>query len=354
MAAAIIEYACAELPTLGVDERARLAAGPIDPAEHDRLVETLVAFDRVEVVPPAAPATAPDGAVRVAAWNMERAKYLAPSARLLADVRADVALLCEMDLGMARSGQHHTTRLLAGELGHGHVFGVEFVELDLGDARERDWHAGEANRHGLHGAAILSPHELARPAMIRLERDGRWFDGSRGERRIGGRIALAATLELPQFDLACVSVHFESHSDPAHRAEQMTVLLDAIDAYHGAGPVVLGGDFNTMTASWDEVHIAPGKDALLAEDPQRLADPARYEPMFDVAVARGYDWAAANTAEPTQRTRPDGTPQPPHARIDWFFTRGLEASDPATVPAVDSAGTAISDHDLLAVTVRPR
>ena len=71
----------------------------------------------------------------------------------------------------------------------GYAFGVEFLELDLGDAREREWHAGQSNQLGLHGAAILSPHPLGRPALIRLESDGDWFDGRHGERRVGGRIA---------------------------------------------------------------------------------------------------------------------------------------------------------------------
>jgi hypothetical protein len=56
---------------------------------------------------------------------------------------------------------------------------------------------------------------------------------------------------------------------------------------------------------------------------------------------------------PTQRTRPDGTPPPPLGRIDWFFSRGLAANDPHTVPAVDAERVAISDHEVLTVVVRP-
>jgi hypothetical protein len=56
---------------------------------------------------------------------------------------------------------------------------------------------------------------------------------------------------------------------------------------------------------------------------------------------------------PTQRTRPDGTPPPPLGRLDWFFSRGLETFDPQTIPAVDDAGAAISDHEVLVVTVGP-
>jgi endonuclease/exonuclease/phosphatase family metal-dependent hydrolase len=47
--------------------------------------------------------------------------------------------------------------------------------------------------------------------------------------------------------------------------------------------------------------------------------------------------------------RPDGYPVPPFRRIDWLFTRGVTASSPRTVPAVDAEGAAISDHDAVVV-----
>lgn len=351
MPAAIVEAQCADIPAVSAAGRSAIRAGPDHGAVHRRLAESLPALNRVEVALPPKPSTGALEAVRVAAWNAERAKYLAASAALLANVGADVVLLSEMDLGMARSGQHHTARWLARALGHGYAFGVEFVEFGLGDARERGWHAGEENRLGLHGGAILSRERLLRPAMFRLERDGNWLDGTHGERRVGGRIAMAGKLPVRGSEVAFVSVHLESHGDPAQRARQMAVLLDAVDAYHGDGPVVLGGDFNTTSASRHEIRIAPGVDELLRADPGRLLNPAPHEPLFEVAARRGYDWRSCNTPDGTQRTRPDGTPAPPHGRLDWFFVRGLEASEPATVPAVDAAGIAISDHELLAVTV---
>ena len=85
-------------------------------------------------MPPASPTRA-----RIAFWNAERLKYPAPTGALLRSLEADAILLCELDLGMARSGNRHTIADLANSLDAGHVFGVEFVELDLGDARERRW-----------------------------------------------------------------------------------------------------------------------------------------------------------------------------------------------------------------------
>lgn len=350
----LILETCADLPKVSPARRRAIVERPGGRAEHARLVAGIGALGRIEARAPPRPAAAPGGAARVAFWNAERCKYARPSRELLRRVGADIALLCEMDLGMARSGQRHTARELAEGLGQGYVFAAEYLELGLGDARECARHAGASNRHGLHGAAILAPAPLARPALIRLEAGGAWFDGANnGQRRVGGRIALAAMMPVSGVDVAFVSVHFESHSDPGYRAAQMGVLIDALDAYAAGAPVVIGGDFNTFSAAREAVKDAERKAALLAEDPGRLTNPVAHEPLFDVARAAGFDWEACNRPGATQRASGGRAPEPPYGRLDWFFTRGLAASDPAIVPAVDGAGAAISDHELLAVSVVP-
>jgi endonuclease/exonuclease/phosphatase family metal-dependent hydrolase len=241
--------------------------------------------------------------------------------------------------------------VLAERLGTGYAFAVEFLELGLGDAREREWHAGEVNRAGLHGAALLGRYALERPALIRLETAGGWFDGQHGERRVGGRIALAATLVIDGVAVTLVSVHFESHGDPAQRAAQTTLLLEVIERYAPGQPVLIGGDLNTSTLSRDWARGTGVKPVLPVE---RVLDPVPWEPLFEVAATQGYDWRACNAlGVPTQRTRPDGTPAPPLGKIDWFLGRGLVTIDPATVPAVDAGGQAISDHEVLLVTIAP-
>ncbi len=353
ISACLIFDTCPALSMVGAARRHAIGTGPRERTEHDRLVDEIAALNRTELSEPPAPAAPPDGSARVAFWNVERGRYLDEAAALLAVVDADVSLLCELDHGMARSFQRHTARDLAARTGQGYAFAVEFLELDLGAEHERAWHDGEENDAGLHGAAILSPHALGRPALIRLETDGDWFDGARGERRVGGRIALAATVAVAGVDVTCVSVHLESHSDPRHRARQMAVLLDAVDAYAPGAPTVIGGDFNTQSAARDRVDDRAGRVALLAEDPRRYVDPVRHEPLFDAARAAGFNWAACNAPGPTQRTPRYAAPRPHPGRLDWFFTRGVDTTDPVTVAAVDGDGRAISDHDLLAVTIRP-
>jgi endonuclease/exonuclease/phosphatase family metal-dependent hydrolase len=333
------------------DERAALLRMPPTAKSHAAALGRHHAlFDRVELAPPAAAATLA-GPARIAFWNAERSKYLEASAALLGGLDADAFLLCELDLGMARSGQVHATRALAGRLATGYAFAVEFLELGLGDAREQAWHAGEVNQAGLHGAAILARCALERPAVIRLETTGDWFDGRHGERRVGGRIAVAATVRIGGAPVTLVSVHFESHGDPAQRAAQIGLLIEAIDAYAPAQPVLIGGDLNTSTVARDWARGTGVKPVLPAE---RVLDPVPYEPLFEVAAGHGYDWRTCNALRvPTQRTRADGTPAAPLGKIDWFLSRDLVARDPVTLPAVDAAGQPISDHEVLLVTVAP-
>jgi endonuclease/exonuclease/phosphatase family metal-dependent hydrolase len=334
--------------------RAELAALPSGPEQHAEALERLPALHAIEVGAPPTPAEAPARPARIAFWNAERLKYGAASARLVRSLGADALLLAEVDLGMARSGNGHTLRDLARAVGAGYVLGVEFVELGLGDARERGWHAGQTNESGLHGGGLLSPHALLRPALVRLETSGRWFDGRLDERRIGGRIAVMAELAVMGRPVLLVAVHYESHTDPADRLEQTRVLLDAVEGYAQGGPVLIGGDFNTNTFDVMKPERLGRLEAALAADPDRLVDPVRYEPMFELLGRQGYDWQSCNVAlAATQRTRPDGTPQPPFGKIDWLFSRGLRCSAPAIVPAVDARGVAISDHEILIVSVEP-
>lgn len=335
-------------------DRQALAAMPGTDEAFRRAVRATAALNCVELKPPYEQHPAIDRPARIASWNAERLKYIAPSATLLAGLKLDAVLLTEVDLGMARSGNLHRTADLAGALGHGSLFGTEFVELGLGDARERAWHAGQTNAAGLHGGAITSPHAMRRPALIRLETSGRWFDGGFGERRVGGRIGMAATIEVMGEEVLLVAVHYESHTGPADRLLQTRAMLAAIESHAPGLPVLIGGDFNTNSFERDEKNDDAAIAAALRLDPERLMAPMAYEPMFAELAERGFDWLSCNRMDiATQRTRPDGTPKPPFGKIDWFFARGLHCAEPTIVPAVDAQGVAISDHEVLVVTIAP-
>jgi endonuclease/exonuclease/phosphatase family metal-dependent hydrolase len=282
---------------------ARLA--PLSRDSHARLVEEFDVLRQVEYRPPPQPATPARDSLKIVVWNAERGKFLDDSARLLRAVGADANLLSEFDLGMARSGQLHTARQLAGKLDQGYVFAVEFVELGLGDAHEQAQFAGASNDAGLHGGAILSPHELIRPGVIRLEHDGDWFDNERSERRVGGRIAVTAQIELAGQRISLVSVHFESHTGPAHRAEQMAVLLDGVERYADGGPVILAGDFNCKSmpraasrcSTWRRRPAMTGVPATRPAQP-RVQSPTIHRKNRHRTRSTGYSCAALPPGTP--------------------------------------------------------
>jgi len=311
---------------------------------HDACLKAIPAFATIEQNPAAEPLTTRRAGGRIIAfsWNAERLKYDLASRALMGAVAPDVALLTEVDIGMARSGNRHTVRDLAEPMGAGFVYALEFAELGLGDSREMEWHKGDVNTFGYHGNAIVSRHALDEPFAVRLDDGAHWFIGFEAEdqRRIGFRNAIAARIGEGDESLWCVAAHFENRATPDIRADQARRLIQALDERTGDHPIVIGGDFNT---------------SALPTDPSELErifnDPSPLEPMFAVFREAGFEWQSSNLPEPSCRTRPDGTPVAPFTKIDWFFTRGLEASDPATLPAIDAEGQAISDHEALRVTL---
>lgn len=314
-------------PSVSFFDEAR--AAELTQAEHDRLAAALPALSTIEMVRAANNTSANNGLV-VAAWNAERLKYHAPSVELVRQSGADILLLTEADLGTARAGNRHTVADLARDLDMSYVFGVEFVELGLGDSREREWHKGQTNTIGFHGNALLSRLPLLDAALIHLDDGGAWWtDAKDGQGRIGGRMALAAKIDTAFGPILAVSVHLESKTDVEDRAFQTKRLIASVDKLADGLPVVMGGDFNTNVL------------------PAGSREPEAYEPLFNLLAEAGYEWKTANDFALTQRTRPDGTPEPPFARLDWLLARGLAASQAVTVAAVDVNGAAISDHELI-------
>lgn len=153
--------------------RDAIGNGPTElDAFHAAFLE-MKCLDQIEQTPPPAPGPSLLASARIVFWNAERLKYLTPSIPMFGAAKADAYLLCELDLGMARSGNTHTIAGFAQGLDAGYIFAVEFVELGLGDSRERRGHMGETNAAGLHGAGLVSCHLLQRPRLLRLETSGR-------------------------------------------------------------------------------------------------------------------------------------------------------------------------------------
>lgn len=334
--------------------RDAMLAGERDAARHAQLQSELPAFHEVEVreAPRGSASSRAPRAARVVAWNAQRGGAPNEAAAWLRPLRPGALLLSELDVGMARTGQIHAMRALAERLEMGFAYAVEYLELGLGDAHEQARCAGLANDVGYHGAAVASAHALERPALARLGAGGEWFDGRRGEARVGGRVAVLATLRLAGGPVTLVSVHLESHGDPLQREEEVAALLDALDIYAPGAPALLGGDFNTHSLGVAELADRAALERAARADPQRFARPQKYEPLFARLERAGFEWAPCNRME--EPTHWIGARRPERRGglcLDWFFARGLELSDPQVVPALDESGAALSDHDAIAVTI---
>ena len=320
--------------------RREAAAGEVSIERHNALRDAADCLNTLRVSQPQAPAQAPQQ-LRIAAWNLERCRYVGESVRLLKRAGADICLLSEMDLGMARSGNRDTAADLAAALDMGHAYGVEFIELDHGDARETAAYGETPNAAGLHGNAIASRFTIDRAAMLPLANGGLWFAGdAKGrQRRIGGRMALAVRHLLPQ-PLWVVAVHFESRMDPLDRDREARVLLSHIGALCSDEPVLLGGDFNCKSIK---------ENGLLGE--QVLKTPQDTEPMFSRLAEAGFDWWHSNSPGVTTRRHPWQDPAEPRRKLDWFFSRGLTCHDPRVVAAADRSQGNLSDHEMILVSV---
>jgi endonuclease/exonuclease/phosphatase family metal-dependent hydrolase len=340
------------LTAVPLAERAEILAGPIGNENHRGHFDRLAVLREIEAggAPPSRQEI--DGPARVAFWNVELLRHIDAITETLKSVGADVNILCEIDRGMART--QNTDRMvdLAGRLDLGYLYAVEFVELGLGDVHEQVDHAGEHNDWGFHGAGLLSAVEMGSPFLIRLDDRGNWFDGALHERRVGGTIAIGAKVRVMGRPVTMISVHLESHCDPAMRAGDMQGLLERIETIAPGAPVVLGGDFNTSTAGPERWLDRLAWLENLKREPERLSSPERFEPLFAAATRFGYTWQDANVmGASTQRFAP-GSTRPNH-KLDWFFTRGVVASRPEIIAAVRRDGSPSSDHECLAVTVAP-
>jgi endonuclease/exonuclease/phosphatase family metal-dependent hydrolase len=316
------------------DTRRALLELPSSLAAHDKAMMSLPAFSQVAASTFPQPTKAIPSHLRIGAWNIQQGHFPEDSGRLLAAQSLDIALLTELDLGMRRTGQINLADGLAAAQRHGYVFGVEFLELlsppglPPHDADEGD------NKAGFHGNGLTAARAPLQIARIDLAPEADWFiNPRRNQRRIGGRMAVAASFALGNGECVVVSVHLESDTDRAGRARQMNALLTDIDKFAAGRPVLVGGDLNAGART-------PGFDYA-------------GEPLFEVAQAHGYDWRSCNAMRPTSRcSRVRNAVQQDQAHFDWFFVRGLIAEDPDVVPAVDDQGMALSDHEIITVTVR--
>ncbi|MFM2035028.1 MAG: hypothetical protein RL459_293 [Pseudomonadota bacterium] len=314
-----------EVPQLAA--RTSWLQGDRGPAQHAHAMASLSCLRSLRSTPGLRSHRVLQFPLVVGTWNLERCYFPDPSGELMKTW--DIALLSEMDSGMARTGQVDTPAYLAAKLGMASIYGVEFLELGVGNAREQTQCQGEVNGQGLHGNAVMSRTALEQPLLFRLDQDGRWFAAGSKEPRIGGRCAVAARVATELGPLWVVSAHLEYSDSAQVRAHTFHQLLCAMEGIVGDGPIVVGGDLNTFEVKKNDT------DA---------------EPLFALATGLGYVCHGGAAHAPT--TRPSRTsPNAQAWKLDWLFTRGLKTGASRVIPALDSDGLPLSDHDAVVVSL---
>lgn len=307
-------------------ERAAIAGLEKSIAAHDAHMAELACMNAVEAGGRAERAEPLPFPFTAAAWNLERCLFPLDSAEHLGATGAEVVLLSEMDDGMARTRQRHTTAEVAADLGMAYLYGVEFIELGLGSDTELEFCKDQFNRRGLHGNSLLSTVPLHEAFLLRLEGERLWFTGEVDQPRLGERMAIGAVINTESGPLVLASTHFESATAAAYRERQLVGLIDALETAFPGRPMLIGGDLNTGNHAGGDFEA----EGLFARAAERGF--ARHGGPLDVMTTR-----------PSLITR-----WPERAmKLDWFLSRGVAVSDTRIVSSLCPSGRPLSDHDLI-------
>lgn len=281
------------------------------------------AFSEAEIHNIVPPPARQASELRLLVFNMERGVHLAELGDFLEHCPEvhpyDVILANELDDGCVRSGQKDTTRELAQRLGLNYVFGLEFIELVNGE-----------DAKGHHGNAIFSRWPVKQAKIVRLPEENNWYFDR--QRRIGGRLAILAELDINGKSIGVGTIHLENRTNSQGRKRQLEAVLKEADTMFPGMPVILGGDLNTNTFDGRDktaINEIAGNAAL-----QRrcLEDVAQWEACLPLAESYGYlavPDAACSTTEWDPVTRRKPLPGGGHLalRLDWLLLRGIKPID---------------------------
>ena len=166
-----------------------------------------------------APAPAPRDSIRVVSWNIQYGKNVVMA---LGEIRAnpdlaaaDIILLQEM----GPDGVRH----MAEELGMHHIYGAAAVH---------------PHHKKLFGNAVLSRWPIINDQVLILPHET-ILTGHR-------RIALAGDIDLGETTVRAISIHTATvMMNQDNRIDQAKAVRDTLGGFEG--PVILGGDFNTIS-----------------------------------------------------------------------------------------------------------
>lgn len=319
-----------------LQERKRLGA-LLDHQSQAEVMAMIPQFHRAETdnfVP--APAQIPEK-LGVLMFNMERGVNLAEIREFLRDCPDiqpfDLILANELDDGCARSGNKNTARELAKAFGLNYAWGLEFIEL-----------VNDENEKGFHGNAVFSRWPIRRAGVIRLPEEYNWYFDR--QRRIGGRLAVFAELDVGGKSLGAVSIHLENRTHGEGRRRQMETILDAVRRELPDMPLILGGDLNTNT--FDGRDKEDINDIAASPEMRRrcLEDVFQYEALLPMAQDDGYEIVPGEPRLTRRKPMPDGSFLP--LRLDWILLKGLHAEESRMVSTAKEDFTYAAPHSALA------
>lgn len=323
--------------------------------------------------PAHAPAAVPR-TLRCVQWNIEKGLRYEGIARALRThpvlSAADVVMLNEVDLGMARSGNRHIARELAAQLDMHWAFAPAHIEMTKGVGAELD--AEGENAVGMQGNAILSRYPLAGVRVVRLACCFEPYHFH--EKRYGGRVAISAHIDTAAGPMQIVGTHLEVRNTPGCRARQMR---DITRITGRRGRALVGGDLNCSTFERGTFLRTLAGTARLVGDVDRLfadlRDPRAREPLFLELRRAGLRVEGWNTDDVTiveridaledarllpgflvkaLRRRIDRMGSKLPMRLDWFAGREIEGRNPQTLRDIaGDDGQRVSDHDPISVDV---
>ena len=285
-------------------------------------------------------------------FNIERGVNLQETIDFLKyspDIRPyDIIFANELDDGMLRSHDRCVAREIAEAVGMNYAWGLEFIEL-----------ADPEEPKGLHGNAIFSRYPIVWAETFRLPEENNWYFDR--QKRIGGRNAIFAKLDVGGTEIGAVSMHLENRTDGAGRRRQVRAILDEADRVFGDIPVLMGGDLNTNTFDGRSVPTIE----FLSDHPELLCDQMKhveeYEPCLQDLQERGYDWKEcsldrAALAEGERRTDITGTRRKPLPdgsdmllRLDWLLPKGFHTLENRTVSTLTGNCRFAPENSALAV-----
>ena len=249
-------------------------------------------------------------------FNMERGVHLKEIQDFLRDcpnIRPfDLILANELDDGCARSGNKNTARELAQAYNLNYAWGLEFIEL-----------VDDENEKGFHGNAVFSRWPIRRAGVIRLPEQYNWYFDR--QRRIGGRLAVFAELDVGGRPLGAVSIHLENRTHGEGRRRQMETILEAVERELPDMPVILGGDLNTNTFDGrdkEDIGDIAGSPELRR---RCLEDVFQFEELLPMAAEAGYEIVPGEPKMTRRKPLPGGDFLP--LRLDWILLKGASAGE---------------------------